>query len=75
MKFFGYETFEKLVWTSGECNKITDKISKQVIPENHTNKIPPSSKLGFGFSPNKETCDILSEDLVSSIFQAHYYKK
>ena len=31
----------------------------------------PSETLGFGCSPNKETCDILSGNLVSKIFQEY----
>ena len=38
------------------------------------NTTSPSSTLGFGWSPHKDPCDILSEDLVSHIFQAHSSK-
>ena len=40
MDFFGYATCEKLLWTSGEGNIITNKISKQ--DKTHNNKISPS---------------------------------
>ena len=33
-----------------------------------------SSTMGFGCSPRNNTCDILSEYLASSIFQACYFK-
>ena len=69
MEFVGYETCEKIRWTSGEGGKVTNKTSEQGIPKTHINKLSPSSTLDFGYSPHKETCDILSEDLVSSRFQ------
>ena len=60
MGFFGYDTRDKLIWTSGESKRITNKTSKKVIPKNHINKITPSSKLGFGCSPHKDIFDIFS---------------
>ena len=61
MEFVGYDTHEKLIWTSGEGNIIKNKIIKQGITKTQTNKISPSSKLGFGCSPHKGTCDIFSK--------------
>ena len=65
MEFLGYDTREKLIWTSGEGSRNTNKIIRQGSPKTHTNKVYPSSTLGFGCSPHKNTCDILSEYLVS----------
>ena len=75
MEFFGYDTCDKLIWTSGEGNIITNKISKKGITKTHNNKISLSSTLGFGCSLHKDTCDILSEDLVSSKFKIFYRKR
>ena len=69
MEFVGYDTYDKLVWKSGESRRIKNKIWKQGIPKTHTNKIPHSSKLDFGCYNQKETCNILSEDLILSIFK------
>ena len=69
MDSFDNETCEKLIWTSGEGCINKNTIRKQVIPKNNTNKVYPSSALGFGCYPHKETCDIFSEDLVSQILQ------
>ena len=74
MEFVGYKTCDKFIWTSGEGSIITNKIRKQGNPKTHINKISPSSTLGFGYSSHKETWDILSEYLVSSIIQAYYFK-
>ena len=67
MEFVGYETCEKLIWKSGEGCTNKNKTSKQGIIKNNTNKTSPSSTLGFGCSPHKNTSDILSKDLVSHI--------
>ena len=75
MEFFGYEKCDKLIWTSGEGNKITNKISKQGSPKTHIKKIYSASTLGFGFPPQKYTCDILSEAFISSRIQAHFCLK
>ena len=74
MDFFGYEICDKLIWTSGEGFINTNKISKQDIPTNNMNNKSPSSTLVFGCSPHNDTCDILSEDLVSNEFQAYSSK-
>ena len=68
MEFVGYDTCEKLIWTSGEGSR--GKKPRQGSPKININKVSPSSKLGFGCSPHKYTYDILTEDLVSCIFQA-----
>ena len=59
MEFFGYDTCDKLIWTSSEVSIITNKTNKQVIPKTHTNKAYLSPTFGFGCSPHKYTCDIL----------------
>ena len=59
MGFVGYETCDKLIWTSGEGRRITNKISKQVITKTNINKIARSLTFGFGCSTHKDTCDIL----------------
>ena len=74
MKFVGYDTCDKIIWTSGEVWINTDTISKQGIPKININKTSPSSTLGFGCSPHKETCYILSEDLVSCRLWAYSSK-
>ena len=61
MEFVGYETCEKLIWKSGEGCTSKNKTSKQGIIKSNTNKTSPSSTLGFGCYPHKETCDILPE--------------
>ena len=67
MEFVGYDTREQLIWTPGEGSVIKNKTSKQGITKSFINKIS-TSILGFGCSPHKDTCDILSEYLVSYIF-------
>ena len=42
MEFVGYDTCDKLIWTSGEGIIITNRIRKQGIPKTHINKISPS---------------------------------
>ena len=74
MEFVGYDTCDKLVWTSVEGCRITNTISKQVITEININKTSPSSTLGFGCSPYNDTCYILSEYLVLCIFQSYSSK-
>ena len=74
MELLGYETCDKLVWASVEYFINTNTISKQGIPKTNINKTSPSSTLGFGCSPHKGTCDILSEDLVLCVFQAYLSK-
>ena len=69
MEFVGYEICETLIWTSGEVIRITNKTSKKGSPKTDINNISPSSTLGFGCSPHKDTCDMLSENLVSSRIQ------
>ena len=59
MEFFGYETCDKLVWTSSENCRNKNTIIKQGIPKSNMNKTSPSSTLVFGCSPHKDTCDIL----------------
>ena len=67
MEFVGYDTRDKLIWKSGKGKIITNNNRKQGIPKTHINSISTSSTLGFGCSPYKDTCDIFSEYLVSSI--------
>ena len=74
MEFVGYETCEKIMWKSGEGLINTNAISKQGIPKINIKKTSPSSTLGFGCSPHKYNCDILSEYLVLCIFQAYLSK-
>ena len=56
MEFVGYETCEKLVCTSGKGVRNTNTIIKEDVTKINTNKIYPSSTLGFGFYPHKDTC-------------------
>ena len=65
MEFVGYGTCEKLIWTSGEGFRNKNAISKKCIPKINMNMIYPSASLYFDCSPNKDTCGILSEILVS----------
>ena len=65
IEFVGYETCNKLIWTSGEGLRNTDTTRKQVINKSNMNKKYHFSTLGFGCSPHKDTNDILSEDFVS----------
>ena len=51
MKFVGYDTCDKIIWTSGEGSININKTIKQGIPKSHINTIYPSSTLGFGCSP------------------------
>ena len=71
MEFVGHETSDKLLWSSGKCCRNINTISKQGIPKSNINMTSPSETLGFGCSPHKDTCDILSENLASQIFQAY----
>ena len=64
MDSVGYATREKLRWTSVKYGRITNKTSKKGSYKTHINNIYPSKTLGFGCSPHKDTCDILSEDLI-----------
>ena len=75
MDFVGYDTCEELICTSCDRNRVTNKFIKQVIPKTHINKISPLSTLDFCCYPHKYTCDILSEELVSSIFFSIFLKK
>ena len=74
MEFFGYETCDKLIWTSGEDRRDTNTIRKKVIPKNNINKTFTSSTLVFGCFPHKYTRYILSEDFVSQRLQAYSLK-
>ena len=65
MELVGYETCDKLIWTSGEGCRNKYTIIKHGITKTNIKKISPSSTLGFGCSPLENTFDILSEDLVS----------
>ena len=60
MYFVGYETREKLMWTSGKGFRNNNKISKQGIPKININMTYILATLGFGCFPHKYTCDILS---------------
>ena len=51
IEFVGYETCDKLIWTSGKGCRNTNTISKQGIPKININIKSPSAKLGFGCSP------------------------
>ena len=62
MEFVGYDTCDKLIQTSGEGIRITNKVSKQGITKIHINNVYPKSTLVFACSPHEYTCDILSED-------------
>ena len=66
MEFVGSEIFDK----SGEGCRNINTIIKQVIPKSNMNRAYSSSTLSFGCYPHKETCDILSHDLVSNRLQA-----
>ena len=70
-KFVGYEICNKLIFTSGKSGRNTNTISKKGTPKSNMNMTPTSEILGFGFYPHKETCDILSENLVSHRLQAY----
>ena len=48
MELVGYYTREKLIWKPGEGIRITNEVTKQVIPKTNTNKIYTTSTLGFG---------------------------
>ena len=71
MDFLGYETCDKLICTSGKGCRSTKTIIKQGIPNININMTYPSAKLGSGCSPHKDTFDVLSEILVSQIFQEY----
>ena len=75
MEIVGYDTCDKFIWKSGEVIRSKNKTNKQGITKTHINNISPSSPLGFGCSPHKDTYDILSEALVYSKFQAYFSKK
>ena len=62
MDFVGYETCEELILTSIEYWINKNTIIKQCIPKITMNMTYPSVTLGFGCSPHKNTCDILSEN-------------
>ena len=59
MEFVGDVTRDKLISTSCEGFRNKNIISKEGIPKSNMNITSPSSKLGFGCSLHKETCDIL----------------
>ena len=71
MGIVGYETCEKLIWTPGKGCRNKNEISKLGIPKINMNMTYPLSTLGFGCYPQKETCNILSENLVSRILQSY----
>ena len=74
MEFVGYEKCDKLICTSSESRKNKNITRKQGIPKINMNMIFPSSTLGFGCSPYKNTCDIFLENLVSHRLQAYLSK-
>ena len=59
----------KIIWTSGEGRRNENKKIIQGSPKSHIKKVSPSSILIYGCSLHKDTCDILSEYLVSCRFQ------
>ena len=61
MEIVGYETHEKLMWTSGKYGRNKNTIRKQVFPKRNMNMTSPSGTLGFGCSPHNVTYNILSE--------------
>ena len=61
IEIFGYETRDKLIWTSGKSLRNTDTTRAQGITRSNMNKTYPFSSLGFVCSPNKDTNDILSK--------------
>ena len=69
MEFVGYETCENFIWTSGEVSRDKDETIKQGSYKTHINNISPPSSLIFGCFNHKDTCDILSEDLVYKYFK------
>ena len=40
-EFVGYDKREKLIWTSGEVSRITNKISEKGSPKTHIKNISP----------------------------------
>ena len=71
MEFFGYETCDKLIWTSGKGCRNTNIIVKQGIPKINMNMTYPSETLGFSCYPHKDTYDIFSEILFSHRLQSY----
>ena len=71
MEFVAYETWDKLMLTSGKGCRNTATIRKQGISKSNMNMISPSETLVFVCSPNKETFNILSEKLISCILHAY----
>ena len=71
MEFVGYETYDKLMWTSVKGYRKTNTISKQGFPNRNMNMTSPSGKSSLGSSAHKDTCDIMSESLVSQKLQAY----
>ena len=61
MDCFGYEICDKLIWTSVKGCRNINTIIKQGIPKINMSMESPSSTLGFGCSPHKYSCYILSE--------------
>ena len=41
MEFVGCYACEKIIWASVEGNRIKNKISKQIRPKTHINKLSP----------------------------------
>ena len=71
VKFFGYETCNKLICASGKGCRNKNTISKQGISIINMNMTSLSSTLSFGCSPHKGTCYVFSEYLVPHRLQAH----
>ena len=59
MEFVGYDTSDKLIWTSGNGFSNTNTIRKQGISKINMNMTSTSVISGFICSPLKDTCNIL----------------
>ena len=55
IELLGYETRDKLIWTSGEGCRNTNTIGNQRILNSNINMTSNSSTLGFGCYPHNDT--------------------
>ena len=65
MEFVGYETRDKLIWTSSECYRNTNTIRKQGIPKRSMNMTSTSATLGFGCYTHKDTCELVDISILA----------
>ena len=71
IEFFGYDTSDKLIWTSGKGCSNANIIIKQGIPKRNMNVTFTSENIEFGCSSYIVFCDILLVNFLSQRLKAY----